>query len=276
MALGATKCVLGQPPTEENGLAEPQEPTAPSLTPSEIGWPDPAAAPSDELDWRLVPEARPLSLSEQIAERLSQEILAGTYQPGQRILEQQIAQRFEVSRGPVREALRLLEREGVIEILPRRGAQVTSLTVKEVTDIFDIRGALIGLCIGLAMERLTPEQWGQVKQGVERLGRLARVNGSAEEYLSITFRLSLFVGRSSGNERLYELLRSLSRQTVRYTALGLGSQARRRRSARIWRDLLKAVLAGDAAAAEAAARTLVKESRDAAIRQLQMEGHAGA
>ncbi|HJM48435.1 MAG TPA: winged helix-turn-helix domain-containing protein, partial [Alphaproteobacteria bacterium] len=71
-----------------------------------------------DLDWRLVPEARPLSLSEQIAERLSQEILAGTYQPGQRVLEQHIAGRFEVSRGPVREALRLLQRDGVIEILP--------------------------------------------------------------------------------------------------------------------------------------------------------------
>jgi DNA-binding GntR family transcriptional regulator len=228
-----------------------------------------------ELDWRLVPETRPLSLSEQIAERLSQEILAGTYQPGQRILEQHIAGRFEVSRGPVREALRLLEREGVIEILPRRGAQVTSLTVKEVTDIFDIRGALVGLCMVLAMERLEPGQWGQVKEWVERLGRLARENGGADEYLSISFRLSLFLGRSSGNERLYELLRSLSRQTVRYTALGLGTQARRRQSARTWRHLLKAVLAGNAAEAEVAARTLVKKSRDAAIRRLEAAGHAG-
>ena len=228
-----------------------------------------------DLDWRLVPEARPLSLSEQIAERLSQEILAGTYQPGQRILEQPIAERFEVSRGPVREALRLLQRDGVIEILPRRGAQVTLLTVKEVTDIFDIRGTLVGLCISLAMERLEPERWDQIKDWVECLGRLAREHGSAEEYLAISFRLSLFLGQSSGNERLYGLLRSLSRQTVRYSALGLGTPARRRRSARIWRDLFKAVLARDAATAEAAGRTLVKESRDAAIRQLEAGQLAG-
>ncbi len=227
-----------------------------------------------DLDWRLVPEARPLSLSEQIAERLSQEILAGTYQPGQRVLEQHIAGRFEVSRGPVREALRLLQRDGVIEILPRRGAQVTSLTVKEVTDIFDIRGTLVGLCISLAMERLEAEQWAPVKAWVERLGRLAREHGSAEEYLAISFRLSLFLGQSSGNERLYELLRSLSRQTVRYSALGLATPTRRRRSARIWRDFHKAVLARDAVAAEAAGRILVKESRDAAIRQLEAGRHA--
>lgn len=72
-----------------------------------------------DLDWRLVAEARPLSVSEQIAERLSQAILAGEFQPGERISEQSIADLNQVSRGPVREALRLLEGEGVIEIIPR-------------------------------------------------------------------------------------------------------------------------------------------------------------
>jgi DNA-binding GntR family transcriptional regulator len=73
-----------------------------------------------------------LSLPEQIASRLSERIVSGAYEPGQRIMEQALAQEFAVSRGPVREALRILERDGLVTILPRRGAIVTDLSVDEV------------------------------------------------------------------------------------------------------------------------------------------------
>lgn len=221
-----------------------------------------------DIDWRLVPDARPLSIAQQIAELISQSILLGEYRPGQRIPEQSIADLYQVSRGPVREALRLLEREGVIEILPRRGAQVTLLTVKEVTDIFNIRAGLIGLSVRLFIENINPEHISQLKSRVAQLAEICSDPDATEEYLSISFGLSLYVGRSCDNEQLYEMIRSLSRQTVRYTALGLASPARRQRSAKIWRILLKAVQKGDGDAAESACRTLVEESRDAAINQL--------
>ena len=86
-----------------------------------------------------------LSLPEQIAARLSERITAGVYAPGRRVMEQEVSDEFSVSRGPVREALRLLEREGLVTILPRRGAQVTQLSIAEVREIFDIRAALNGL-----------------------------------------------------------------------------------------------------------------------------------
>ena len=227
--------------------------------------------PYIDIDWRLVAEARPLSVPEQVAERISQAILHGDYQPGQRIPEQSIADQYQISRGPVREALRLLESEGVIEILPRRGAHVTSLTVEEVTDIFNIRAALIGLSVRLASENMQPDQLSQMKSWVSRLGKICTEPDATEEYVSISFRVSLFVGRICGNERLYEMLRSLSRQTVRYTALGLATPARRRRSARNWRAMLRAIQQGDGDAAERASRTLVEESRDAAIGCLEAE-----
>ena len=86
-----------------------------------------------------------LSLPEQIAAQLAARITAGTYQPGQRIMEQALAAEFSVSRGPVRDALRLLEKDGLVTIIPRRGAQVTKLSIQEVREIFDIRVALNGL-----------------------------------------------------------------------------------------------------------------------------------
>jgi DNA-binding GntR family transcriptional regulator len=223
------------------------------------------------IDWRLVAEARPLSVPEQVAERISQAILHGDYQPGQRIPEQSIADQYQISRGPVREALRLLESEGVIEILPRRGAHITSLTVEEVTDIFNIRAALIGLSVRLASENMQPDQLSQMKSWVSQLGNICTEPDATEEYVWISFRVSLFVGRICGNERLYEMLRSLSRQTVRYTTLGLATPARRRRSAKNWRAMLRAIQQGDGDAAERASRTLVEESRDAAISSLESE-----
>src|SRR5258708_20265816 len=86
--------------------------------------------------------AQMLSLPEQIAAQLADRIVAGAYAPGQRIMEQALAAEFAVSRGPVREALRILERDGLVTILPRRGALVSDLSVAEVKEIFDIRPLL--------------------------------------------------------------------------------------------------------------------------------------
>ncbi len=221
-----------------------------------------------DIPLRVEADDRPLSLPEQIAQRLSQEILAGVYPPGGRIPEQRLSEQFQVSRGPVREALRILEHEGVVEILPRRGAQVTSLTVKEVTDIFDIRAALVGLCARLALENFEQEQLAHLKDEVDRLSEIAREDGDGDEYLSISLHLSLFLGRHCGNRRLYEMVRSLARQTARYSALALSTPARRKRSAKIWRSLLRSFRTGDTVGAERAARTLVEESRDSAIGHL--------
>ncbi len=223
------------------------------------------------LDWRLVAEARPLSVPEQVAERISQAVLHGEYRPGQRVPEQSIADQYQISRGPVREALRLLESEGVIEILPRRGAHVTSLTVREVTDIFNIRAALAGLSVRLTCGNMQPDDLVQIKSWVARLSEICATPDATEEYVAISFRLSLFMGRICGNERLYEMLRSLSRQTVRYSRLGLATRTRRQRSAKTWRAMLRAMEKGDAEGAERASRTLVGASRDAAIRCLETE-----
>ena len=97
--------------------------------------PTPTVIPSATL------AAAPLTLSlpEQIASQLAARITSAVYSPGQRIMEQAVAGEFAVSRGPVREALRLLEKDGLVRILPRRGAQVTNLSIAEVREIFDIR-----------------------------------------------------------------------------------------------------------------------------------------
>lgn len=210
------------------------------------------------------------SLPEQIAARLSERIVAGNYPPGQRVLEQAVSAEFAVSRGPVREALRLLERDGLVTILPRRGAQVTRLSIEEVREIFDIRASLNGLRDRSIAEdperdRVLP----MLEEEVGRLVRLARDPKGGEEYVETVFRLNNFLNGAARNRRLRDILSSLALQTLRYSRLGLSSPERRRQSVGNWQRLAAAVREGDGAEARRVAEQRVRDSRDAAIRELE-------
>jgi DNA-binding GntR family transcriptional regulator len=225
------------------------------------------------FDWLPNASTRTLSLPEQIAEQVGNAIIKGLIGPGQRIQEQELADRFEVSRGPVREALRILERDGMVQILPRRGAQVTNLDVDEVNEIFEIRSALFGLAVKLFTERRDEATLQRLKEGVENLQPLAR-DGHADEYVGAVYRLNMMVTEASGNRRLRAAMFSLAHQTLRYSRLGLSTDKRRRQSARDWRALCVAVEKGNVAEAQRIAESLVSLSRETAVRILREEAHA--
>ncbi|MFM0342152.1 GntR family transcriptional regulator [Paraburkholderia fungorum] len=210
------------------------------------------------------------TLPEQIAERVFMAIASGEYAPGERIREEMLAEKFEVSRGPVREALRILERDAVVHILANRGARVTQLSIKEVNDIFEIRRKLSGVMIG----RLTVAEAGVLATAIEvdicALEALAQQPDQAATYFDTTFRLSRTLRESCGNERLAEILGSLARQTLRYTQLGLATPARRKESARNWRTMQNALKAANLKAAVVAVEDLICASQHEAIRQLQV------
>ena len=211
-----------------------------------------------------------LSLPEQIAAQLASRITAGTYPPGQRIMEQALAVEFSVSRGPVRDALRLLEKDGLVTILARRGAQVTKLSIQEVREIFDIRVALNGLRDrGIAEDPERSKLLPLLEAEVAELSRLARNARHSEEYVECVFRLNRALTAASRNSRLRAILDPLGRQTLRYSRLGLASELRRRQSVRHWQELIKAVREGDGERAQRAAEARVRASRDEAIKKLR-------
>jgi DNA-binding GntR family transcriptional regulator len=155
------------------------------------------------------------SLPEQIAERIFTAIAGGEYAPGERIREEALAEEFEVSRGPVREALRILEKDSVVRILPNRGAHVTQLSVKEVSDIFEVRRTLFGAMIG----RLTAEEASALAAtlggDIRTLDALAQDPDGGPAYFETMFRLSRIVREACSNDRMSEILGSLARQTLR-------------------------------------------------------------
>lgn len=216
------------------------------------------------------------SLPEQIAARLSERIVSGAYSPGQRILEQAVAAEFEVSRGPVREALRLLEKDGLVIILARRGAQVTNPTIAEVHEIFDIRAMLNGLRDRMIAE--SPERERLLPLLEQELALLAAQATASDPgpYIDTVLKLNRLLTQATGNRRLQAILGALAVQTVRYTRLGLASPQRRQQSIRHWLNLLQALRDGDGDAAERIARQRVLDSRDAAVAQLQRQAAPSA
>jgi len=216
------------------------------------------------------------TLPEQIAERIFTAIAAGEYGPGERIREETLAEQFEVSRGPIREALRILEKDAVVRILPNRGAHVTQLSTKEVADIFEIRVRLSGVLISRLGEEEATRLAAAIDADVRALDAAAQDPDGGPAYAQISFRLSGFLRDACSNERLAEILASLSRQTLRYTQLGLATPARRKESARNWRAMQKALKAGNVAVAAAAAEKLIEDSRREAIRQLEARQPAAA
>lgn len=215
------------------------------------------------------------SLPEQIAAQLSARIVGGLYAPGQRILEQTIAAEFGVSRGPVREALRLLEKDGLLIILARRGAQVTKPSIAEVQEIFDIRAVLNGVRDrGIAEDPERARLLPALEVEVALLEKYARDAKRGKDYVDTVFRINRLLTAASRNHRLQSILDALALQTLRYSRLGLSTPDRRRQSVEHWQKLVKAIRDGNGEAAQKIAEQRVRDSRDAAIRALEKQGGA--
>ena len=216
--------------------------------------------------WSPQPHARTLSLPEQIAHSVGNAIIEGAYDAGTRILEQQLANDFQVSRGPVREALRILEREGLVQLQARHGAQVTQFDAEELRQIFRVRASLLGLAARLATERQIKAFVVELKKGVQQILKLARREQNANAYVAAVTQLNLGLAAASGNKYLESIIFSLANQTLRYTRLGLASKARRVQSSKNWKRLQEAIERNDADTAAEVAESLVVDSRNAALR----------
>ena len=96
-------------------------------------------------------------LRDVVFENLREAILEGKLEPGQRLMEVQLAEQLGVSRTPVREAIRKLELEGLVVMLPRKGAYVADVSLKDIIDVLDIRSPVEGLAAYLAADRITEE-----------------------------------------------------------------------------------------------------------------------
>lgn len=211
-----------------------------------------------------------LSISEQIASRLARMIVLDQLKPGQRVIEDEISAALHISRSPVREALRILERDRLLIIVPHKGAYVSTYSPKELADIFEIRASLITATYETMLRDHPTEFSERLRQGVAGLEEAAR-SGSFDVYAMASFRLTTSLRSLCDNKLLYDMVQSLALQMLRYSRLGFGTRHGIERSVHDWKAIARAVSRGDADLTTELLRRRMRGSRDAALASLHSD-----
>ena len=154
-------------------------------------------------------------LRELVFAAMREAIVKGELKPGERLMEVQLAEEMGVSRTPVREAIRKLELEGLVVMVPRKGAYVAGLTLKDAANVFEIRGSLEGLAAALAAERITEEEINDLDRVLEDIAK-AGEKGDVDTIIKkdMEFHQKLF--SATRNERLAQIISNLKEQIDRF------------------------------------------------------------
>ncbi|MCB2031185.1 MAG: GntR family transcriptional regulator [Rhodoferax sp.] len=197
-------------------------------------------------------------IAEQIAARLAGLIALDVLQPGQRLFENDISAALHVSRSPVREAIRILERDHLVVLHARRGASVTAPQADELQDIFEVRTALFTILL----EQVMQERPHDLRQTLERfLPELERAaSESTEAYAVQSFLCNLAIADLCSNRLVVDQLKMISLRTMRYVRLGLAAG----------KDAVTGSLAGWRVFLRAVARRDVQKVVDAATRRIRL------
>ena len=156
-----------------------------------------------------------LPLRDVVFNTLRQAILKGELAPGERLMEIQLAEKLGVSRTPIREAIRKLELEGLVLMIPRRGAEVARISEKSMRDVLEVRRSLEELAIELACQRMTDEEFKELQRAQEAF-KSAVEHGSAMEIAETDEAYHDIIYNSTGNMRLVQILNNLREQMYRY------------------------------------------------------------
>jgi DNA-binding GntR family transcriptional regulator len=206
----------------------------------------------------------------EIHQSLRMKIVTGKIPSGTRLTEEKLAGEFGVSRTPIREALRMLERDRLITVARGRGASVVSLSRQEVIDTYQCRGTLRGLACRLAAERITPES----------LARLHRILDALEEAISdedvgaifsCTVRFNQVIAEVAGNRVLAELLNALDDRTFRIRFMAHTIPERVRFALDAYRKMYAAFEAHNGAETDLIAQAITENAKDAILRVYYQE-----
>ena len=155
-----------------------------------------------------------LPLRDVVFNTLRRAILRGELKPGERLMEIQLANKLGVSRTPIREAIRKLELEGLVLMIPRKGAEVAEITEKNMLDVLEVRKALEELAAGLACERITQEQIEEMKVAAKEFEAILKT-GDVTKIAEADVKFHDVMYLATDNQRLITLLNNLREQMYR-------------------------------------------------------------
>lgn len=221
---------------------------------------------SPSLSSTLTPSKRKASIAEQVARALTDLIETRVYLPGDRLREQEIAERFQVSRGPVREALRILEAKSLVHIEAMRGATVSRLTDQEAREAVEISAVLFGLAARLAAGKIAQSQLDRMTAELEILDSMVETEALSKDFFAQTLKLGALALEGSGSLKLRQMIMEvrLGAPNV-YGTLGFVTPAGRALAAGKWHGLVLALRDGQSDTAERLAREVHEDALKAVI-----------
>ncbi len=208
-----------------------------------------------------------LPLREIVFKTLRQAILTGELKPGERLMEIHLAKRLGVSRTPIREAIRKLELEGLVTMVPRRGATVAKITEKNLRDVLEVRRNLDTFAVELACERITEEQLAELEAKIKRFEEVVMAK-DAKEIAEADVDMHDFIVASTGNARLVQLVNNLSEQVYRYRFEYIKDATTHKILMEEHRDIFESIKNKDKSHAQEAMRRHITNQENGIIKQL--------
>lgn len=199
------------------------------------------------------------SMGSRVFHAIREDILNGKYEANEELKEKAIGDELGVSRTPVREALRQLELEGLVYIIPNRGAFVEGVSLKDLKEIYEIRTLLEGLCARWAAEKIKKEQIDALEETIF-LTEFHRSKGNLDQVVEQDNRFHQILYDACDSKELNRVLKDYHHYLQRIRRVSLGDENRARASAMEHRRITEALIARDPAAAEERAREHIRNT----------------
>jgi DNA-binding GntR family transcriptional regulator len=210
------------------------------------------------------------TLREKILETIRDAILKGTLVPGEKVAEPELAERFGISRTPIREAFRQLESEGYLTVIPRKGAVVTSLSERDIQEFYSIKSILEGYAARIAAERLSERDLERLETINERLAQLAR-EGDVKTFFRVHSEFHELFIRAAGNDKLLELINQLLLKFNRLRMASLSLPGRMEISVQEHRKIIEAFKERDGEKADGLVRRTATYGGQVLIQSMAQE-----
>ncbi len=189
------------------------------------------------------------TLHQDVAGKIREMIRKGALTRGQRIIEAELCEQIGVSRTPLREALRVLESEGLVELFPHRGVHIRQPSMREIEEMFEVMSVLEGTCARLAVKNMTPAAWRRIERLHQKL-EAHYAEGDREKYVAVNNVLHALIQEQAGNRVLDDILRRLREKVALYRHQQLYEPHRFDASMREHREILEALRRRDPDVAE--------------------------
>lgn len=200
------------------------------------------------------------SLSARVYNHIRDGILAGTFAKGDELKEKNIGDELGVSRTPVREALRQLELEGLVSIIPNKGAFVEGVSTDDIRDIYEIRALLEGLCARWAATRISDELMAAMEENIY-LTEFHEKKANAKKLLELDNRFHELLYEAGGSKELMRVLKDYHEYVGRVRKVTLGETKRAKNSTHEHKQICEAIKNHDALLAEKCAREHINNSK---------------